>query len=358
MTSKSYTRWGACVNSAPSKIPNVIRKQRSLSYDRIFRYLYRHSDAHGRFELRADTVVAETGYSRKTVYKVVKFLQRVNLLFRTESRTGRGHHSTYRLNWRKPPAGRDSSAESQAQKCHPPKNPRSNNPQHRYAEAPAPERPRWEANPAQRCRYLTSGWTTLRKGQYGFKRAAKLFRLGCWNLGVPAEPAERISGLILQRLEGGSAQRVRQVHDRLFSRLWKRRDKLQALLRRGVERLCSWVGWLLQRVMSNLEDEEAAEQRELAAWAEAERREEAWLAALKHSSLARRRRHCRESLRLFVIAWEELHERRIPHAEVEARCAALAAEYGVPAAEIRAGVDWMAMSTASLMEPASPEAGQ
>lgn len=356
MTPKSYTKWGECVNSDPVKIPNVITKQRSLSYDRIFRYLYRHSDADGHLELQADTVVAATGYSRKTVYKVVKFLQRVNLLFRIESRTGRGHHSTYRLNWQKPTSHRRQSPGSQ--KCHPPKNPRSSNVQHRSPEAPAPERPRWEADRSQRRRYLTSGWTTLRKGQYGFKRAAKLLRLGCWDLGVPPEATERVSGLILSRLEGQSAERVRHVHDRLFSRLDEWRDKLHALLRRGIERLCSWVGWLLEQVMADLEAEEATEQRELAAWAEAERQEQAWLAALKNSSLARRRRHCRESLQLFVIAWEELHERPIPNAEVDARCAALATEYGVPAAEIRAGVDWVAVSTALLMEAASPNAGQ
>ncbi|MFB6271654.1 MAG: hypothetical protein ABEL51_02045 [Salinibacter sp.] len=60
-----------------------------------------------------------TGFSRKTVYQVLAFLKRVNLLWTIHYRTGRGQHSLYQLNWMKPNRGSDK-------KCHPPKNPRSN----------------------------------------------------------------------------------------------------------------------------------------------------------------------------------------------------------------------------------------
>lgn len=336
MTS-TYTGWGECVNSTPPEIPRVIQRQKRRSSLEVFLYLYRHSDGNGRLALDASAASAATGFSRKTVYKVVRFLQRVNLLFLVEARTGRGNHSIYRLNWKKPEAS--TEAPSTSKKCHPPKNPRSVKYQHRSPEAPDPERPRWETIPSLRCRYLTSGWRELRKGQYGFKRAAKLLRLGCWDLGLSPQNAETISGLLLQRLQGQSAERVRKVHDRLFARLWERQRKLHALARRGRRRLCAWIGWLLQRVLTGIRAEERADERELVDWEAAEREQEKRLAELKRSSIDERRRHCRESIRVFVAAWEALHEMRIPEAEVEGRCAALAAEYGVPSAEIRAGLD-------------------
>lgn len=341
MTSTSYTRWGECVNSDPSKIPNVILKQQAMSYDHIFRILYRDSDLDGHLELRADEIASETGYSRKTVYKVIKFLQRVRLLFLIESRTGRGHHSVYRLNWRKPKESGDSTRSTG--KCHPPYKTGSINTIHRSSESSSTERPAWESNPFLRCRYLTSGWNELRKGQYGYKRAAKLFRLSCWSLGLPPEPAEGLSGLLLKRLEGQNAQLIRKVHDRLFAHLSEWRDKLHRLVRRGIPRLCSWVGWLLQRLLANIRAEEAAREQAEAEWAEADRRADRqhaeWLADLKSASLDRRRRYCQNSLTFYVAALEDLHGGRAPDDVVDARCAELAAEFSVPKDEIYAGVD-------------------
>lgn len=358
MTSPSYTRWEECVNSGPSKLPNVIRRQQSLSYDRIFRYLYRIADADGRFELHADAIVEATGYSRKTIYKVVKFLQRVNLLFLMEARTGRGRHSRYQLNWKKP--ARTTGEASDPQKCHPPKNPKSINTQRRSTEASATDRSQWEANPLLRCRYLTSGWNRLRKGEYGYKRAAKLFRLSCWSLGLPNGPSEAISGLLLRRLEGQSAERVRQVHDRLFAHLWDWHDKLHSLLDREIQRLCGWIARVLQRLLADIHAEEGDKAQDEATWAEAQRQADrahiAWLAELKRSSLDRRRLHCQNALRLYVVAWEDLHGERAPDDVVDARCAELAAEFDVPVNEIYAGGDPGAVPFSDLIARLDEEA--
>lgn len=292
-------------------------------------------------ELRADEIAVETGYSRKTVYKVIKFLQKVRLLFLIEPRTGRGHHSVYRLNWKKPKAFEDSAPSTG--KCHPPYKTGSINTIHRSSESSSTERPSWKSNPFLRCRYLTSGWNELRKGQYGYKRTAKLFRLSCWSVGLAPEPTEKVSGLLLNRLEGQSAQCVREVHDRLFAHLSEWRDKLHRLTRRGIPRLCSWVGWLLQRLLAKIRAEAASREQAEAEWAEtdrqAERQHAAWLAELKSATLDRRRRYCQNSLSFYVAALENLHGERVSEDVVNARCADLAAEFNVPRDEIYAGVD-------------------
>ncbi len=108
----------------------MLAVQRWESPRRVFAYLYIVSDQQGLFELDASQISAHTGLSRKTVYKAIAFLQRVHLLFLHEARTGRGRHSVYRLNWRKPapkhqqagqkmrPAEVDETAAHK--KCHPP----------------------------------------------------------------------------------------------------------------------------------------------------------------------------------------------------------------------------------------------
>lgn len=80
----------------------MLAVQRSDSSRRVFLYLYTISDQDGFFELDAAKISLHTGLSRKTVYKAIAFLQRVRLLFLEEARTGRGRHSLYKLNWRKP----------------------------------------------------------------------------------------------------------------------------------------------------------------------------------------------------------------------------------------------------------------
>lgn len=90
------------------RLPKVIAIQKGNSYRKVFGYLYSISDGESSFELDANQASQATGLSRKTVYKVISFLKRVNLLRPLNIRTGRGLHSSYQLNWRKP------------KKCHPP----------------------------------------------------------------------------------------------------------------------------------------------------------------------------------------------------------------------------------------------
>ncbi len=98
------------------QLPKVLAVQRSESARRVFAYLYMIADQQGFFELDACQISVQTGLSRKTVYKAIAFLQKVRLLFLHQSRTGRGKHSVYWLNWRKP-----QKREAVAQKkCHPP----------------------------------------------------------------------------------------------------------------------------------------------------------------------------------------------------------------------------------------------
>ena len=52
-------------------------------------------------ELDAGELAKSSGLSRKTIYRAVTFLKRVNLLKLNTYRTGRGKHSSYFLNWKK-----------------------------------------------------------------------------------------------------------------------------------------------------------------------------------------------------------------------------------------------------------------
>jgi len=83
------------------KIPNVIRKQRSVLRKALFVYLFKQSNNQGIFRLDATQIARELGYTRRAIYKAIKFLCNVNLVRCVIARTGRGHHSTYWLNWRK-----------------------------------------------------------------------------------------------------------------------------------------------------------------------------------------------------------------------------------------------------------------
>jgi hypothetical protein len=93
-------------------MPNVVQRQKAPSYKAIFIYLYQITDEASLIELDAEKIGRVNGFSRKTVYKVIRFLKRVNLVRLLETKRGRGRHSIYFLNWRKPkPPNR--------RKCHP-----------------------------------------------------------------------------------------------------------------------------------------------------------------------------------------------------------------------------------------------
>lgn len=82
-------------------MPNVLERQRTDTARAVFAVLYRQSSAEGYFKLDAARLSSITGFSRKTTYRVIRLLRRVNLLKLVEYRTGRGRHSLYELNWRK-----------------------------------------------------------------------------------------------------------------------------------------------------------------------------------------------------------------------------------------------------------------
>ena len=82
-------------------MPNVVLKQKAKSYKTVFIWLYSASDQQGLLEFNATLISKETGVSIRSIYYALAFLQRVNLLKPEILRTGRGNHSTYRLNWRK-----------------------------------------------------------------------------------------------------------------------------------------------------------------------------------------------------------------------------------------------------------------
>lgn len=77
----------------------MILKQTRVSYRAVFCAIYQISDELSEFSLNAAQLGRELGYSRKTIYEAISFLKRVNLLHVVDSRTGRGHHSLYQLNW-------------------------------------------------------------------------------------------------------------------------------------------------------------------------------------------------------------------------------------------------------------------
>ncbi len=83
--------------------PNVLQKQKSSAYKIVFWLLYKLSNRRGMIELSAVELAKTSGLSRKTIYRAIAFLKRVNLLKLNTYRTGRGKHSTYFLNWRKNP---------------------------------------------------------------------------------------------------------------------------------------------------------------------------------------------------------------------------------------------------------------
>lgn len=93
--------YGEASASRPTSTPNVLRNA-PTTVRRVFDYLYALSDDSGFFELNAEAIATTLGLSRPTIYRSVARLKRVNLLHLVEYRTGRGQHSLYQVNWRKP----------------------------------------------------------------------------------------------------------------------------------------------------------------------------------------------------------------------------------------------------------------
>lgn len=206
---QAYTEWGECVNSTPPEIPRVIQRQQGKSSLEVFLYLYRHSDQDGRLALDAQAISAATGFSRKTVYRVVRFLQRVNLLFPEAHRTGRGRHSTYRLNWRKPRNGRSR------QKCHPLKYGTSNdNTTSRDTEMSLEASPSGFPNSfGERQEVLDRlpGHIVLVKGARYWRYAMERTRTGAWRFGAERAVSDVIAGAMCERVTGRSLAEYRKI---------------------------------------------------------------------------------------------------------------------------------------------------
>jgi len=83
------------------KLPKVVQTHRSKLTKVVFIQLLKSADDQGFFELKATELAQNLGISRRKIYYVIRFLQKVNLLFCKIERKGRGHHSLYKLNWKK-----------------------------------------------------------------------------------------------------------------------------------------------------------------------------------------------------------------------------------------------------------------
>jgi len=205
----AYTGWGECVNSSPSDIPRVIQRQQGRSSLAVFLDLYRHSDRNGRLELDARAVSERTGFSRKTVYRVVRFLQRVNLLFLEEQRAGRGRHSRYRLNWQKPRDGRSR------RKCHPHKYGTSNG-NTAFKDTPVSPKAFQHQRPTgfagrQATLDRLPGHVVLVKGARYWRYCLERIRTGAWQLGADRATSDVIAGTLSARVTGRTLAEYRVI---------------------------------------------------------------------------------------------------------------------------------------------------
>lgn len=226
----AYTGWGECVNSSPSDIPRVIQRQQGKSSLEIFLDLYRYSDRSGRLELDARAVSERTGFSRKTVYRVVRFLQRVNLLFLEERRTGRGRHSSYRLNWKKPRNRRVR------RKCHPHKYGTSNGNTALKdtlvsTEAQRHQRPTDFVERQEILDRLPDS-VILVKGARYWRYCLERIRTGAWQFGAERAVGDVVAGVLCERLSGKPLAEYRK----LAAELNRRGAELVACVRRAWHR--------------------------------------------------------------------------------------------------------------------------
>lgn len=82
-------------------MPAVVQRQKADSYKRVFMWLYSCSDEESLIEVDWRAIHQDTGLSRRTIFRALAFLKRVNLLKVKIARTGRGRHPLFWLNWRK-----------------------------------------------------------------------------------------------------------------------------------------------------------------------------------------------------------------------------------------------------------------
>ncbi len=241
------TSIGDCCSKVKSPVPGTFTLPKVLAVGRwesprrVFAYLYLISDQQGFLELDAHAIATQTGLSRKTVYKAIAFLQRVRLLFLHQSRTGRGKHSVYRLNWRKPLKKHDlpkhqqqhsKDAERIAQKkCHP---------SIRCSMKLNTKHPSGDGQPAM------AGDIISPANRQQWNRCLKAFRQSLERSSLPHRQRRLCTALVGRHLKGKSRAYALQ----LFARLQRLAPKLRVPGWVGsAGELCRWFMGLLKRLL-------------------------------------------------------------------------------------------------------------
>ena len=238
------------------RLPKVLAVPRSESSRRVFLYLYAISDQKGFFELDAAKIAQQTGLSRKTVYKAIAFLQWVRLLSLEEARTGRGKHSLYKLNWRKPAqkhhTQRKEKQHSQIderisnKKCHPCNN--SIVKRNTQAKDPRSEGVKKSSPSRNLASYTDSeaAQIALVLGARFYRHVMRAIRLGLESWAIPKAICEALEGFFGLRIDGASLTYARELRDRI----WALRREVEALAARGAtpRRVCSFVAGRLAGV--------------------------------------------------------------------------------------------------------------
>ncbi|MBI1742486.1 hypothetical protein HYR54_05395 [Candidatus Acetothermia bacterium] len=242
----------------------------------------------------------------------------------------------------------------------------------------------WKRDKNQRRIFFFEGWEKLERGQYGWAKCAQAFRLPLEELGLPKPIATTFTGLILSRLEGTSCAKCKELYEQLGAYLWKCKDRLASLIQKGVRKLCAWISWALSRLLKGLELEAPKSKRQklweinqrlrgphgqrckcidcerervenrreeypqqepipqakqnaepeaiklAQEWEQTQREQERWLAELQAQSVEEQLVQIRESLEIWHLVFESLHNRRPSASEQRERLEQLCRELQIP----------------------------
>ena len=301
-------------------LPRVLARQRSDSPRKVFLCIYELSDQEGLLELDADRIAMLTGLSRRTVYNVVKLLQRVNLLFPVERRTGRGKHSLYKLNWRKPCLRRSQSqGRKKCASSHPYKGSK------KKEKHPMGDRPAVLGQIAYQI-------LTPEDGKL-WKRCMKAFR----KLMEDSELAKREQRLCVavigRHLKGKSREYGLKVYYALQTRIHRlKKPKWVKTLQDLAKWLMGLIRWLLGSAFRSKAEElrrVREEQRFAEEFARSEFKPEEWIQELRKKPLGEKLAYIEESLRIWEMAFEDLYRRRPSEEERMSKLKGLCEEVGL-----------------------------
>lgn len=206
-------------------MPDVVQRQKAPSYKAIFIYLYQIADEASLIELDAAKIGRVVGLSRKSVYKVIAFLKRVNLIRLLEAKKGRGRHSIYFLNWKK-------QKHQTRRKCHPLLPYRVNVYIHPTGDSPAMNSILSPANQILWKRCMSSFRSLLKQSRLGKTEQ----RLCMGVLGRKLKGKERAFGL---KLYGRLQEVVKDLHLPVWARVAKS--------------ICAWFMGLLKELSQSKE---------------------------------------------------------------------------------------------------------